>query len=95
MQNRLDLRKELGSLDLLIDALSCELVNQPQSNMLGDASDLLLKEMEEALCRLRQERGLCKVLLTALDDSCAVVMSDNEAGLMHKSKCRIGHSQVC
>ncbi|MCI0487671.1 MAG: hypothetical protein L0229_13850 [Blastocatellia bacterium] len=60
-----NLKNEVGSLELLISALSSDLAEQREHNR---SSDGLLTEMEEALCELRRERGFKKVLLSALDN---------------------------
>lgn len=67
MLNKTDLKKELGSLDMLISALSDELVRQPEMKAQSDIANTLLREMEEALCELRQARGLKRMLLTAIE----------------------------
>lgn len=59
-----NLKNEVGSLEMLISALSSDLVEQRQCN---SSEGKLLQEMEEALCELRRERGFKKVLLSALD----------------------------
>ena len=65
MLNKYDLMKEVGSLDMLISAVSYDLAEQQK----GSASPSeLLTEMEEALCELRKARGFRKVLLTVLDN---------------------------
>lgn len=68
MLNKSVLKKELGSLDMLISALSDELVRQPEARSQSGPAKILLKEMEEALCELRQARGIRKMLLTAIEN---------------------------
>jgi putative NADH-flavin reductase len=64
MMIKVDLKKEVGSLDILIAALSAEMVETPQV----EAEDIkLVKEMQEALDQLRQERGVRKMLLSAFE----------------------------
>ena len=60
-----NLRKEVGSLEMLISALSCDLAEQRVYNV---SENSLLTEMEEALRELRRERGFRKVLLSALEN---------------------------
>jgi hypothetical protein len=67
MLNKTELKKELGSLDMLISALSAELVRQPDMKSQSDIADTLVREMEEALWELRQARGLKRMLLTAIE----------------------------
>jgi hypothetical protein len=68
MLNKVDLRKQVTSLDAMIRVLSDELMRQPKKDSASDAQKKLLAEMEEALCELRQARGIRKVLLTALEN---------------------------
>ena len=72
MLNKFDLQRELCSLDLLIRAISFEMAREPQHSG-------LLKEMEEALCRLRQERGLRKILLIALENESGKKIAKKQA----------------
>ncbi len=67
MLNKIDLRKQVSSLDVMIRALSDELLREPKKDSGNDAQKKLLAEMEEALRELRQARGIRKVLLTALE----------------------------
>ena len=71
MPNKWDLQREVGSLDMLISALSNDLIKERDekgslNHTPGQADTILLKEMEEALCELRQARGMTKVLLVAM-----------------------------
>ena len=66
MVNKWDIQKEVGKLDKLISELSIDLVAEKQRNLQDSAKNELVKEMEEALCELRQARGLTH-LLVALD----------------------------
>jgi hypothetical protein len=72
MLGKVDLKKEVGSLDMLISALTDELHKDLLPGERDGASDRLLLEMEEALKQLRQERGLRKMWLTALEGHDAV-----------------------
>jgi hypothetical protein len=65
MMNTGDLRKQVSSLDMIIKALSDELVHQPARH--SRSQKKVLEEMEEALRELRHERGIRRVLLSALD----------------------------
>lgn len=67
MLNKVDLRKQVSSLDVMIRVLSDELMHEPKKDSGSDSQKKLLAEMEEALCELRQARGIRKVLLTALE----------------------------
>jgi hypothetical protein len=66
MVNKWDIQREVGNLDKLINELSIDLVAERQRSAQNSAKDELVKEMEEALCELRQARGLSN-LLVALD----------------------------
>jgi len=68
MLNKSDLQKQVCSLDLLIRVISFEMVKEPDYHRQGETQSTLIKEMEEALCQLRQARGLRKILLTALEN---------------------------
>ena len=70
MINKFDLQREVRSLDILISVLSSEIVREPDYSTRRESSSMLLKEMEEALYKLRQGRGLRKILLMALENSC-------------------------
>jgi hypothetical protein len=76
MMNKSELKKELGSLDMLISALSDELVRQPEMKSQSGAANLLVREMEEALCELRQARGLKRMLLTAIESRPDAVIAE-------------------
>jgi hypothetical protein len=80
MLGKVDLKKEVGSLDMLISALSDELHRDLLPGERGGASDRLLLEMEEALKQLRQERGLRKMWLTALEGSDAIEARSHRRG---------------
>lgn len=69
MVNKVDLRKEVGSLDMLIAALADELDREPRHGAHDAASARLYAEMQEALGQLRQERGLRRMWLIALEGS--------------------------
>jgi hypothetical protein len=69
MLTKWDLQREVGSLEMLISALSNDLVREKSGSAQGTAETTLLKEMEEALCELRQARGLTKVLLVAITEA--------------------------
>lgn len=71
MINKWDLQREVGSLEMLISALSNDLVKEKSGSAPSTAETVLLKEMEEALCELRQTRGLKKVLLVAMTAAAA------------------------
>ncbi|HKY05560.1 MAG TPA: hypothetical protein VJQ56_11760 [Blastocatellia bacterium] len=66
MINRIDLKKEVGSLDMLINVLADELSREPLT-VADDESGRLLEEMKEALDQLRQARGLRKMWVVALE----------------------------
>ncbi len=66
MLNKWDLQKEAKSLDKLISELSIVIVEEKQRNTQSSSENELVKEMEEALCELRQARGLSN-LMSALD----------------------------
>ena len=68
MLNKFDLQREVCSLDLMIRAVSFEMMQEPEYNAEGGNQSPLIKEMEEALCQLRQERGRRKILLIALEN---------------------------
>jgi hypothetical protein len=68
MTNKVDLKKEVGSLDMLISALSDEIDKEPARGRNDESSARLLEEMQEALSHLRRERGLRRMWLTALGD---------------------------
>lgn len=69
MLTKYDLQREVGSLELLISALSNDLVNEKNDETQAATANLLVREMEEALTQLRQARGMKKVLLLALADN--------------------------
>ncbi len=62
-----NLKREVGSLDILISAISDELTNQPERSAHASTESNLVKEMEEALCELRQARAYRKVLLSVFE----------------------------
>jgi hypothetical protein len=68
MADKVDLRKEVGSLDMLISALSYEIGIEPLTGR-SDESTRLLEEMREALSHLRRERGIRRMWLTALEEN--------------------------
>lgn len=68
MADKVDLRKEVGSLDMLISALSYEIGKEPLAGR-SDESTRLLEEMREALSHLRRERGIRRMWLTALEEN--------------------------
>lgn len=63
MRSKSDLRREVGSLEVLINLISDEL------NDARNTPATLAKEMEEALEELRLARALRKIMLTAFDDN--------------------------
>jgi len=69
MADKVDLRKEVGSLDMLISALSYEIGNEPLTGRSDESSARLLEEMREALNHLRRERGIRRMWLTALEEN--------------------------
>lgn len=83
MLNKWDITKEVGKLDRLINELSIDLVAEKQRSAPGSSRDELVKEMEEALCELRQARGL-KHLLGALEQQQASTWGKKiELGVSH------------
>jgi hypothetical protein len=78
MLNKFDLQREVCSLDLMIRAVSFEMARLPECSKQGESRSKLIKEMEEALCRLRQERGLRKILLIALENECGKAMATKQ-----------------
>jgi hypothetical protein len=66
MLKKWDLNKEAGSLEMLITAISTDLMNEKTSD--SQAKEKIVKEMEEALCELRQARGMTKFLLYAIEN---------------------------
>jgi hypothetical protein len=66
MLNKWDLQREAKSLDKLISELSIVIVEEKQRTAQSSSENELVKEMEEALCQLRQARGLSH-LMSALD----------------------------
>jgi hypothetical protein len=79
MLNKFDLQREVCSLDLLIRVVSFEMVQEPEYNNGGESQSTLIKEMEEALCKLRQERGLRKILLIALENEFGKTIAKKQA----------------
>lgn len=68
MLTKWDLNKEAGSLEMLIAAISTDLMNEKKSTSQSQAREKVVREMEEALCELRQARGMTKFLLFALEN---------------------------
>lgn len=66
MLDELEVRKRVRSLDMMIRALSQEILRQAWFSRRGEADRELLKEMEEALGQLRWARGFGKMVLTAI-----------------------------
>jgi len=79
MLNKSDLQREVCSLDLLIRVVSFEMVQEPEYDARGEHQSALIKEMEEALCQLRQARGLRKILLIALENESGKTMAKKQA----------------
>jgi hypothetical protein len=94
MLNKSDLQREVSSLDILISVLSSEIVREPGYGTPRESSSLLMKEMEEALYQLRQARGLRKVLLTALDNSCDIEIYKKQAAYARGRNHRLAHSSA-
>ena len=65
--NKEILTKEVGDLDMLISAVSNEIVEQQSSNDRSQSARELLKEMQEALDELRLARGVRLMLLNAFE----------------------------
>lgn len=86
MLNKFDLQREVNSLDMLIGVLSSEIVREPDYNKACESPSMLLKEMEEALLKLRQARGLRKILLTALENSCDITIYKRQAASTMRRK---------
>jgi len=63
----LQLRKELGTLDMMIAALAADLARQHGRGEQGGPESQLVKQMCEALEELRRRRGQTKFLLVALE----------------------------
>jgi hypothetical protein len=83
MMNKRDIQKEVGSLNRLINELSLDLVVEKRRKAKSSTKNELVKEMEEALCELRQARGLSN-LLSALDQRSAIAWGrKNGCGLSH------------
>jgi hypothetical protein len=95
MLNKYDLQREVSSLDLLISVLSSEIVREPDYNTPCESPSLLLREMEEALLRLRQARGVRKILLTALENSCDITIYKMQAAPALRRKQSIAPSSSC
>jgi hypothetical protein len=95
MLNKFDLQREVSSLDVLISVLSSEIVREPRYTTPSGSPNELLREMEEALCKLRQARGLRKILLTALENSCdmSVYKKHGAPGLRREN--RAGQPSAC
>jgi hypothetical protein len=95
MLNKHDLQREVNSLDMLISVLSSEIVREPEYNTPRESPSLLLREMEEALLRLRQARGLRKILLTALENSCDITIYKRQAASTMRRKQSLAPSSTC
>ncbi|MEW6126568.1 MAG: hypothetical protein AB1757_05970 [Acidobacteriota bacterium] len=67
MLKKWDLNKEAGSLEMLITAISTDLVKEKNVTAQGTSREKVVREMEEALCELRQARGMTKFLLYTLE----------------------------
>jgi hypothetical protein len=65
MLNKEILTKEVGELDMLINAVSSDIAQQLASNNRSEAIEELLEEMHEALSELRLARGVRVMLLNA------------------------------
>jgi hypothetical protein len=63
MMNMQNLTKEIGELDMLINAVSSEIAEHISSN----GYDRVLIEMQEALDELRLARGVRLMMLSAFD----------------------------
>ncbi|HVG20996.1 MAG TPA: hypothetical protein VNI02_18245 [Blastocatellia bacterium] len=94
MLNKLDLQREVNSLDVLISVLSSEIVREPEYGTSEESPNGLLREMEEALYQLRQARGLRKILLTALENSCDMEIYKRQSASAVRRKHRLGHSSA-
>ena len=68
MLKKWDLNKEAGSLDMLIAAISTDLVNEKHDASQSQTKEKIVQEMEEALRELRRARGMTKFLLVALEN---------------------------
>lgn len=78
MLSKSDLRREVGSLEVLINLISDEL------NDARNTPATLAKEMEEALEELRLARALRKILLTAFDNT-AEINLERKSDIRHSS----------
>jgi hypothetical protein len=83
MQNKRDIQKESGSLDKLISELSIVLDEEKTRKAQSSSENELVKEMEEALCELRQARGFVHLLI--------VLEMRKESAWGKKSKGRTSH----
>ena len=96
MLNKFELQREVSTLDVLIKVLSYEIVREPEYGTGCESPSALMKEMEEALYQLRQERGFRKILLTALDNGCDIEIYKKQSctsrrnhNPVHSSACRV------
>jgi hypothetical protein len=94
MLNKFDLQRDVSSLDILISLLSSEIVHEPGYGAPRESSSVLMKEMEEALYQLRQARGLRKIMLTALENSCDIDIYKKQAAYARGRNDRLAHSSV-
>jgi hypothetical protein len=95
MLNRLDLQRDVRSLDMLISAISSEIMREPDYITPCESQGMLLREMEEALYKLRQARGLRKILLAALDNTCDIVIYKKQAMSSMRREENVGRSLIC
>jgi hypothetical protein len=91
MLNKSDLQRQVGSLDLLISAISSEMVLHPEQSAESESAGDLMKEMQEALDQLRQARGLRIILLTALENEWEKSMANNQAANETRRDRRVNH----
>jgi len=95
MLNKFDLQRQVGSLDLLISAISSEMVLHAEHGAESESPNDLIKEMQEALYQLRQARGLRKILLTALENEWGKSMANKHAASAASRNRRLIHSSTC
>ncbi|HEX8088251.1 MAG TPA: hypothetical protein VF762_05325 [Blastocatellia bacterium] len=95
MLNKFDLQREVSSLDVLISVLSSEIVREPRYCTPSGSPNELLREMEEALYELRQARGIRKILLTALENSCDMRVYKKQGAPALRRNNSPGHPSVC
>jgi hypothetical protein len=67
MLSQYQLKNEIGSLDLMITALSSDLAHQRRKGATRGLQAQLIKQMREALTELRRRRGQRRLLLTAIE----------------------------